>query len=61
MTTPSATERYRSKLRTAAEAVATIPSGADIAIGMAVAEPPALLTALAARVEAGDLTDLKPW
>ncbi len=61
MTTPSAAELYRSKVRTAAEAVATIPSGADIAIGMAVAEPPALLTALAARVEAGDLADLRPW
>ena len=61
MTTPSPAELYRARLRTAAQAVAAIPSGADIAIGMAVAEPPALLTALAARVEAGDLTDLKPW
>jgi itaconate CoA-transferase len=61
MTTPSAAEAYRAKVRMAADAVATIPNGANIAIGMAVAEPPALLTALAARVEAGDLADLRPW
>lgn len=61
MTTPSAADLYRSRVRTADEAVATLPSGADIAVGMAVAEPPALLTALAARVEAGSLTDLRPW
>jgi itaconate CoA-transferase len=61
MTTPSAAKLYRDRIRTAAEAVATIPSGADIAIGMAVAEPPALLAALAARVEAGALSELRPW
>jgi itaconate CoA-transferase len=61
MTTPSAAEHYRAKLCTAGEAVSAISSCADIAIGMAVAEPPALLTALAARVEAGDLADLRPW
>jgi itaconate CoA-transferase len=52
---------YRRKLRTAAEAVMAVPDGADIALGMAVAEPPALLEALADRVEAGTLTDLRPW
>ena len=52
---------YRSKLRTAGEAVAEVASGSDIAFAMAVAEPPALLAALAARVEAGDLTDIRPW
>jgi itaconate CoA-transferase len=61
MTTPAADELYRARIRTAAQAVATIPDGADIAIGMAVAEPPALLAALAARVEAGELDDLSPW
>ncbi len=61
MTMLSPSELYDSKRRTAAQAVASIPSGADIAIGMAVAEPPALLAALAARVEAGDLAGLKPW
>lgn len=44
-----------------ARAVSNIPSGAHIAMGMAVAEPPALLEALAARVEAGNLGDLKLW
>jgi itaconate CoA-transferase len=52
---------YRAKLMTAADAVSSIPSGAHIAMGMAVAEPPALLSALAARVEAGSLDDLKLW
>lgn len=52
---------YESKRMSAQEAVAGIRSGASIAIGMAVAEPPALLAALADRVEAGELTDLKPW
>ena len=61
MTTLSAAEDYRAKVRTAAEAVAAIPNGADISIGMAVAEPPALLAALAARVESGDLAGLRPW
>jgi itaconate CoA-transferase len=61
MTTLSAADDYRAKVRTAAEAVGAIPDGADISIGMAVAEPPALLAALAARVEAGSLTDLRPW
>lgn len=54
-------EEYRSKLTTADAAVAQIPTGADIAMGMAAAEPPALLKALAARVEAGALADLKLW
>ena len=52
---------YRRKLRTAAEAVMGVPSGSDIALGMAAAEPPALLKALADRIEAGTLTGLRPW
>ena len=52
---------YRSKRVTAAAAVSRIPSGSDIAMGMAVAEPPALLSALAARVEDGSLDALKLW
>ncbi len=52
---------YQLKVRSAAEAVAGIPNGAAIALGMAVSEPPALLAALAARVEAGNLADLKLW
>ncbi len=54
-------EQYAAKLTSAAKAVSGIPSGSHIAMGMAVAEPPALLSALAARAEAGDLSDLKLW
>jgi itaconate CoA-transferase len=61
MTMPSPAAEYESKLTKAAQAVGAIPNDSDISIGMAVAEPPALLTALAARVEAGDLTGLRPW
>lgn len=52
---------YRSKLTTAEAAVAAIPSGAHVSMGMAAAEPPALLMALADRVEAGSLADLRLW
>lgn len=52
---------YQTKLLCADEAVAGIRSGDSIAMGMAVAEPPALLAALARRVEDGDLTDLSLW
>jgi itaconate CoA-transferase len=61
MEMPSPADEYRAKLATASEAVAAIPSDSDISIGMAIAEPPALLAALAARVEAGELTGLRPW
>lgn len=52
---------YRAKLRTADEAAAMIADDADISIGMAVAEPPALLSALAARVERCSLKNLRLW
>ena len=52
---------YESKWRSADQAVAAIASGSHVAMGMAVAEPPALLAALARRVEAGTLDDLKLW
>lgn len=52
---------YRARTCPAAAAIARIPSGCDIAIGMAVSEPPALLAALAERVEAGSLSDLRAW
>ena len=55
------TNEYRSKLVTAEAAVAQLPSGANIAMGMAAAEPPALLKAIADRVESGSLADLKLW
>ena len=50
---------YQSKLASAEAAVAQIASGAHIAMGMAAAEPPALLKALADRIEAGALAELK--
>ena len=50
---------YASKLTTPGEAVASIPSGSKLSMGMAVAEPPALLDALAARAEAGGVEGLR--
>jgi itaconate CoA-transferase len=55
------TPEYRSKLVTPDQAVARIASGTDISMGMAAAEPPALLQALAQRIEAGDVRDLRLW
>lgn len=55
------TAEYASKLVTAEVAVAQIRSGSHIAMGMAVAEPPALLRALASGVENGTVDDLKLW
>jgi itaconate CoA-transferase len=52
---------YQSKLATPGQAVAPIPSGSKLAMGMAMAEPPALLKALAARAEAGGIEDLKVY
>ena len=52
---------YRSKLVSAEAAVAAVPAGANVAMGMAVAEPPALLAALAKRVEDRSLDDLRLW
>jgi itaconate CoA-transferase len=50
---------YRSKLTTAEEAVATIPSGSHLSMGMAMAEPPALLKALAVRAEASKVENVR--
>jgi itaconate CoA-transferase len=50
---------YKSKLKSAADAVADVPSGTKLAMGMAVAEPPALLNALAKRAEAGSVGGLQ--
>lgn len=44
-----------------ADAVARIASGSKISMGMAVAEPPALLSALAERAAAGDVDDLRVY
>jgi itaconate CoA-transferase len=54
-------EIYRSKRVTAAAAVERVTSGTDVAMGMAISEPPALLEALAQRVRSGDLADLRLW
>jgi itaconate CoA-transferase len=50
---------YRRKLTTPEKAAAGIPPGATLVHGMAVGEPPALLGAIAQRVRAGDLENLK--
>ncbi|SFF76869.1 itaconate CoA-transferase [Novosphingobium sp. CF614] len=55
------TQLYASKLMTADAAARLVSSGSDIAMGMAVAEPPALLAALGRRVEAGELANLRLW
>ncbi len=52
---------YQSKLTTPEEAVSRIPSGSRMSMGMAVAEPPALLAALAARAEAGQVEDVRVY
>jgi acyl-CoA hydrolase len=52
---------YQSKLTTAAEAVAAIPSGSKLSMGMAMTEPPALLAAIAERAAAGGLSDLRVY
>jgi len=50
---------YESKRMTAAEAADGVESGQRLCMGMALAEPPALLSALAARAEAGDLDEVR--
>ena len=52
---------YRSKLVSAEAAANAIATASHVAMGMAVAEPPALLAALARRVEAGNLAELNLW
>lgn len=52
---------YKAKLTSAEASVAAIPEGAHVSMGMAAAEPPALLQALAARIEAGNLGELNLW
>lgn len=52
---------YYEKLTTADEAVAAIPADCDVAMGMAAAEPPALLAALARRARAQTLSQMRLW
>ena len=57
----NATEIYQQKLTSPAAAVAAIPSNSVLSMGMAMTEPPALLSALAERAGAGDVTGLKVY
>jgi itaconate CoA-transferase len=57
---PYATE-YKRKLTTPAKAVERIRSGSNFAFGMGAGQPPALLAAIADRLRAGDLKDLKVY
>ncbi len=52
-------ELYQSKLRPASEAVALIPDGSFIVQSLAVAEPPALLEAIADRARNGGFSELR--
>jgi itaconate CoA-transferase len=52
---------YLAKLTTADEAIACVGSGMNVAMGMAVAEPPALLEAMANKVETSELNNLRLW
>ena len=58
---PSPADLYRAKLLSAEDAVATIASDMDVAMGMAIAEPPALLAALERRIIEADLADIRLW
>ncbi|MBI1405279.1 MAG: 4-hydroxybutyrate--acetyl-CoA CoA transferase [Caulobacter sp.] len=53
------TDLYAEKRMTPAEAVADIASGDRVAMGMALAEPPALLAAIAARAEAEEIDEIR--
>jgi itaconate CoA-transferase len=52
---------YQSKLTTPKQAVAAVPSGSRLSMGMFAAEPPALLKALADRAAAGAVDDLRVY
>ncbi|MFC4294379.1 acetyl-CoA hydrolase/transferase family protein [Novosphingobium tardum] len=54
-------EEYRAKLVSPEEAMSLVGGGSDVAMGMALSEPPALLAALAARVEQGGLDGFNLW
>lgn len=52
---------YRAKLTTPDKAMECVGSGMNLVMGMAVAEPPALLGALERRVVGAGLSDLRLW
>ena len=55
MPDPAHAAFYAERLMTAGQAVALIPSGARVVMGLGVSQPPALLKALADRAEAGEV------
>jgi len=61
MKTSAYTAQYKRKLTTPARAAARIKNGMTLVHGPIVAEPPALLAAIADRARAGDLKDLKVY
>jgi itaconate CoA-transferase len=52
---------YQTKFMTSDQAVASIPSGSTLSMGMAMAEPPALLKALADRAVVGQIEEVKVY
>lgn len=58
---PEFAARYNAKAATAEAAVASIPDRSRIGMGMAINEPPALLRALADRVDAGGVSSMDLW
>ena len=54
-------ELYRAKTLNAADALVSLQSGQHVAMGMAVAEPPLLLAAMAERISTAALDDVKLW
>ena len=50
---------YAAKLTTADKAVAGVPDGATVSLGMAIGQPPALLAALADRLRSNDLKKIR--
>ncbi len=58
---PPNQELYQQKLCTPAQAVQSIGSSSDIAMGMALGEPPALLSALAEQITSRELEAVRLW
>jgi itaconate CoA-transferase len=58
METPMSNALYAERLMSAADAVALIPSGARVAMGLGFSQPPAILAALAERATAGQVDDV---
>ena len=52
---------YTAKRVSPDDAVSQIAPGSDLSMGMALGEPPALLSALARRLERSELSDLRLW